>query len=589
MKKSTLALSIAAALGGLGTAGNALAVQSFTPATGTDKIVVNTDGHGHKLLFPYFSVQNGNATLLTITNTNTSAGKLVKVRFRGAGNSDDLYDFQVALSPGDVWTAAVSQHSSGAAQLSTSDKSCTVPGVVSGAFNTDRVDGRNVAQTREGYVEVINMADIPLPATGATSALYNAIKHVSGVAPCTAATLLTLLGTDDTASNLKSGRGMSEPTTGLTGDWIIINQNTTAAWSGSATALEVQTSGGTPTTGNIVFWPQTLGTPNGWTTANTTMTADPLLTTGLVAIQNYDLPDMSTAYVANGNSDTAAEEADNTSAVLAVRSIRNQYATETAINGVTDILFSQPMRRYAAAVNYRSTTVTDSNGNTLVVPFSTAGTRAQPIFRGANPSSAALTSTTISNVAYSVAAAGGGNTAAQNLASAIGTGNAYYGPTSNAKSNASLASNLAIPSGQRNLCLYSINGAGTNTIWDREETTPGASAGSTTSFVISPSTPTTTTTSVVTVCGEAAVISINNGASATRSAALSASIALSDMSASSLTSYQAGWVVFNTGAGANNVVNPDNQNGLPILGGSFLRAANGAVNYGFHYTNKVTR
>jgi hypothetical protein len=582
MKKSTLALSIAAALGGLGMAGNALAVKSFTPATGgNDVIAVNPDGHGHKLLFPYFTVQNGNATLLTITNTNTAVGKLVKVRFRGAGNSDDLYDFQVALSPGDIWTAAVTQHSSGAAQLSTADNSCTVPAKSNfGAFNTDRVDGRDVAQTREGYVEVINMADIP-SATG-TSSLFKNIKHVSGVAPCVASELLTLLGTDDTAANLKSARGMSEPTTGLTGDWIIINQNTTAAWSGSATALEVRTSAGAATTGNIVFWPQTLGTPDGWTAGTTTtMTADPLLTAALVSIQNYDLPDMSTAYVNNAATDTAAEQADVTSAALAVRSIRNQYATESSINGVTDILFSQPMRRYAAAVNYKSTTVTDSNGNTLVVPFSTAGTRAQPIYRG--HATGGLTSTTISNVVYLVA------TTSAALTTAIGDGNAYYGPTSNAKNSTTKASNLAIPSGQRNLCLYSINGAGTNTIWDREETTPGASSSSSTSFVISPSTPTTTTTSVVTVCGEAAVISINNGAAATRSGALSASLALSDMSASSLTAYQAGWVVFNTGAGANNVVNPDNQNGLPILGGSFLRAANGPVNYGFHYTNKVTR
>jgi len=96
MKKSTLALSIAAAIGSFGLAGTASAAMQL-----------NANGIGHQLVFPYFSAQGDNATLLSITNTDTVNGKLVKVRFRGAANSDDLFDFQVLLSPGDVWTAAV--------------------------------------------------------------------------------------------------------------------------------------------------------------------------------------------------------------------------------------------------------------------------------------------------------------------------------------------------------------------------------------------------------------------------------------------------------------------------------------------------
>jgi hypothetical protein len=575
MKKSTLALSIAAALGGLGMAGNALAVTSFAPSA-AGSLVLNADGRGHQLVFPYFTAQNGNATLMTITNTDTVNGKLVKVRFRGAANSDDLYDFQVALSPGDVWTAAVTKDATtGAAMLSTADKSCTVPAVVNGAFNTQRVDGKSAAQTLEGYVEVINMADIPplassTPASTAASALYTAIKHVKGVAPCTATEIAAKLGTDDTAANLIA-RGMAAPTTGLTGDWIILNQNTTAAWSGSATALEVRNAG-VAAAGNLVFWPQTTGTPAGFTAnfGNNVYTADPLLVTGVVAAQNYDLPDMSTPYA---GATTANAQADATTAVLAVSSVSNQYATESIINGVTDILFSQPMRRYSAAVNYTSTTLTDANGNTLTVPFATSGTRAQPIYRGASDSG--LTSTTLSNVAYKT------SSSSSQLATAVGTGSAYYGPSSaTAGSN---AKNLSIPSGKRDLCLTTISGAGQNTIFDREETTPAASSSSSsTTFVISPATPATTPAATpLTICGEAAVVSINNG-NGSASGALSASIALSDISATDLTAYQSGWITFNTAATGNTM-------GLPIIGGSFMRAANGKVNYGFYYANKVTR
>jgi hypothetical protein len=49
-----------------------------------------------------------------------------------------------------------------------------------------------------------------------------------------------------------------------------------------------------------------------------------------------------------------------------------------------------------------------------------------------------------------------------------------------------------------------------------------------------------------------------------------------------LTTYANGWVYFNTAAAGN-------TSGLPIIGQSFIRAANGAVNYGIGYANKVTR
>jgi len=71
MKKSILASSIAAAVFGLGA-------------------VTGAQAAGDILLVPYFSAQGANATLLSIVNTDTVNGKAVKVRFRGAANSDDL-------------------------------------------------------------------------------------------------------------------------------------------------------------------------------------------------------------------------------------------------------------------------------------------------------------------------------------------------------------------------------------------------------------------------------------------------------------------------------------------------------------------
>ena len=58
-----------------------------------DALVVNDGGIGHALITPYFTAQNGNATLISLVNTDLANGKALKVRFRGASNSDDILDF----------------------------------------------------------------------------------------------------------------------------------------------------------------------------------------------------------------------------------------------------------------------------------------------------------------------------------------------------------------------------------------------------------------------------------------------------------------------------------------------------------------
>jgi len=139
------------------------------------------DGIGHMLVVPYYTVQGGNATLLNIVNTDRTNGKAVKVRFRGASNADDVFNFTLFLSPGDVWAAEVSQNpGNGLARLYTPDDSCTLPTNVNRDFTTARLDpAANVAnESREGYVDIITMADL-VPGT----AVYTATKHVNGQLP----------------------------------------------------------------------------------------------------------------------------------------------------------------------------------------------------------------------------------------------------------------------------------------------------------------------------------------------------------------------------------------------------------------------
>jgi len=393
MKKNVLALSISAALCGLGMVGSAHAITDLgTTASVGDatSLKANNDGIGHNLIVPYYTAQGKNATAFTLTNTS-AIGKAVKVRFRGAENSDDVLDFQVFLSPKDVWTASISQSATGEAMITTSDASCTKPAFTSGVgvnFKTGRLSAAtNVAGTREGYIEIFNMADV---VASAGTNVGSAITHVAATGkPTCSSTGFTALDsvTDNTGTQLTAaGVGLTFPTTGLTANWIVINTTTGTSWSGQAQATQALTAANAPGNGNIVYWPQ-LSTTVVHDAAVLTpsingLTADPLLAGGTIAATMQDLPDMSTPYISGmtglaagantyfASPQTAATTAYGTAAIgwaarvqaarlsgsLAVMSVNNDFYVDSVIGGATDWAFSMPTRRYNVAVNYATTT-----------------------------------------------------------------------------------------------------------------------------------------------------------------------------------------------------------------------------------------
>lgn len=357
MKKNVLALSIATMIGGLGFAGAASAdVLKFAESTAVD-LKVAESGIGNALIVPYFTAQDGNMTVLHVTNTDTKNGKAVKVRFRGASNSDDILDFQLYLSPGDVWTGAVTKDAaSGKAQLTTGDNSCTIPKVAGNAvpFVTGRLDPKLDAEgkannTREGYVEIFNMADIP-----AGSPLYTTIKHVNGTAPCASSFMNAGFGSglnqDFTTEAAAKAFGFRAPTGTLQGNWYIINVPNTTTFSGAATALKTVTLAGAEAPSNFVFFPQALEEVS--TAALVGRTADPLLLAGRVKAGYYDLPDLSTPFVTALSATSARAQAAKLTNVLSAKTVRNQFVLDKGISGQTDWLLSMPTRRYSVALDY---------------------------------------------------------------------------------------------------------------------------------------------------------------------------------------------------------------------------------------------
>jgi len=186
----------------------AMAGLSALGVTGAAQAVsLNADGLGQALVYPYYTVREQIVgapfnSLMSVVNSTASA-KAVKVRFLEGKNSREVLDFNLFLSPKDVWTVAIIP-TAGGAGIFTADKSCTKPTVSSSSTaptefvnfgytgsNADLAD-TSLDRTREGYVEIIEMGNL----TGTTAA---AITHVSGV-PASCATVTDTQASIDTVA-----------------------------------------------------------------------------------------------------------------------------------------------------------------------------------------------------------------------------------------------------------------------------------------------------------------------------------------------------------------------------------------------------
>lgn len=282
------------------------------------------NGLGQALVYPYYTVQQseGNAynTYVSIVNTTTQ-GKAVKVRFREGRNSAEVLDFNLYMSPNDVWTAAVipvDGTATSAARLITTDTSCTNPAIPAGGVdfrNFAYLDagnaraGTGVDRTREGYLEVIEMATI------GAGALLTGITHVNGVPANCGVIRVDILPTATLAA----------PTGGLAGTYTLINVNNGADMSGNATALANFSAG-------IIF------TDVGNERTNLG-SADP------VAVVVADQPTGTTIYTANfGFGLDPRGGFDAVSATMMHQSVINEYILDSATRSNTDWVMTFPTK-----------------------------------------------------------------------------------------------------------------------------------------------------------------------------------------------------------------------------------------------------
>lgn len=144
------------------------------------------DGTGQVLIYPYYTVNGGFQTLLSVVNTTQSV-KALKVFIRESLNGRATLSFNIYLSPLDVWTAAIFDYDvdgllDDAAAIITSDESCTVPDIINRfpngvTFRTFKFEGTNgdggptdLLRTREGYIEIIEMGELDNSTEGSANA-----------------------------------------------------------------------------------------------------------------------------------------------------------------------------------------------------------------------------------------------------------------------------------------------------------------------------------------------------------------------------------------------------------------------------------
>ncbi len=156
-------------------AGDPGELQATCQARGEAGTLSAYNVRGDAAIVPYYTTVGTFVTGVHIVNT-TAATQAVKVRLRRATDSADALDFNVVMSPADVWAGAIHADASGSVIVSTSDTSCTVPNAAADASGNKTFTMPDSTDAREGYVEIIGMGE-----AAQTTAVGKNAKHAKGV------------------------------------------------------------------------------------------------------------------------------------------------------------------------------------------------------------------------------------------------------------------------------------------------------------------------------------------------------------------------------------------------------------------------
>jgi hypothetical protein len=320
-RKNLTAAVLAGLAGAAGIVGSAQAVN------------INPDGLGQVLIYPYYTTNNNNITLLSVVNTSENA-KAVKVRFMEGQNTREVLDFNLYMSAWDVWTASISMNADGVPELQTADTSCTVPYLFGNGGTQEFLpyaltDGgsTDIVRATEGHFEMIEMGTLTNESEGSA----DAATHSEGVPADCQQLVDAWTDPDDTVAGdegywlASPFTDMDAPSGGLFGGAAIVNVEGANMASYDATAI------------------------NGFATdvlANDILHQEP--GSVLPSLNSGDVND-GTVFLDNGatqNSGQLARGVDAVSYVFMHDQIMNEYTTEADTLARTEWVVTFPTKHF---------------------------------------------------------------------------------------------------------------------------------------------------------------------------------------------------------------------------------------------------
>jgi len=289
---------------------------------------LNPNGLGQVLVYPYYTVNGGYTTFVTITNS-TTIGKAIKVRLLEGYNGRDVQDFNLYLSPHDYWVGAVIDSGNGGAAIFANDTSCTVPTLPTTVqtalpFTTTNFDGTgaqakdggpiDATRTREGHIEIIEMGTVT------SSATLDAISHAANGVPENCPSIVAAWASGGQWT-LDPTKDIGPPSGGLFGNGVILNVANGTVFSYPAEAIaQFYAKDGRGEHSR----PDSL-TPN--ISSATSATADICTDDGSLSL-------------------TYSHPVDAVSAVFMADKIQNEYWTSKSIAAASEWVITYPTKRF---------------------------------------------------------------------------------------------------------------------------------------------------------------------------------------------------------------------------------------------------
>jgi hypothetical protein len=321
------------------------ALLLLAPAAGAVRL--DPDGLGQVLLYPYYTVRNGNQTIYTVTN-HTDRHKVLQVQMSEGRNGRTTLSFNVLLAPYDSWSATTFAFTDGNdATLLPGDSSCTYPRFEEAALPDGRYyqsllpydytgTRRDAGPTsydrmREGYIKIFELATV-VPETPPAIAM----TPTATGAPAGCASIIEAYETGYWAQDRRTH--LTNPTGGLSGEAMVLNVAAGTVMAYQATAL-------------ADFRTDPADVPRG---SRATVLNHSRGNEALVGLDDA-LSDPATGFVTatidlpNRRQDLVypRERAiDAVSAVLAADSVNINYVSDASVGATTDWVVTFPTRPY---------------------------------------------------------------------------------------------------------------------------------------------------------------------------------------------------------------------------------------------------